>query len=90
VDDIDAVKARLGVPDDARSCHTAQIGDYVLEGHVPTEAIERMLAERPAVTGISAPGMPGGAPGMAEPGREGGYDVVTFTAEGVQDLYERR
>ena len=90
VDDIDAVKRKLGVPSDATACHTAQVEGYLVEGHVPSDAIDRMLAQRPKIAGIAAPGMPMGAPGMASPGQEGGYDVVTFTQGGVGDVYERR
>jgi hypothetical protein len=85
------VKRRLGIPADATACHTAQVGDYLIEGHVPAETIDRMLSEKPAVAGIAAPGMPPGSPGMAPPGSpEGGYDVVSFTKNGKIELYERR
>jgi hypothetical protein len=59
-----AMKADLGVPDDAQSCHTTIVGGYVVEGHVPAPVIDELLAERPAIDGIALPGMPGGAPGM--------------------------
>ncbi|MGE5546814.1 MAG: DUF411 domain-containing protein [Solirubrobacterales bacterium] len=75
-DDMEAVKNRLGVPEDVRSCHTAKIGDYVIEGHVPVEAIDKLFAERPKVTGIAAPGMPQGSPGMN--GKKEPNVVVTF------------
>lgn len=63
--DMDAVKKRYGVSHIA-SCHTARIGDYVVEGHVPVGAIRKLLKEKPAITGISAPGMPINSPGMGE------------------------
>lgn len=63
-DDIAGVKSEYGVPRALASCHTALIDGYVVEGHVPADAIERLLAERPDVTGISVPGMPVGSPGM--------------------------
>lgn len=77
VDDVDPIKDQLKVPEEARSCHTAKIGDLVVEGHVPVEAIDKVLAERPkGVTGIAAPGMPSGSPGMDVDKKP--YPVVTF------------
>ena len=75
--DLDAVKKRLGVPDDLAACHTAEIAGYVVEGHVPAIALKRFLAEKPNATGLAVPGMPIGSPGM-EGGRPGKYDVVLF------------
>lgn len=77
VDDTGAVKAELGLPDDLRSCHTTVVDGYVIEGHVPADDIERLLAERPDVSGIGLAGMPQGAPGM--PGELAGpLDVRAF------------
>jgi hypothetical protein len=78
---INAVKTQLGVPSQLWSCHTAQIGNYVVEGHVPASAIERLLAEQPAARGLAVPGMPIGSPGM-EGGEEDTYDVVLFGPQG--------
>ena len=75
--DLDAVKKRLGVPDDLAACHTAEIAGYVVEGHVPAIALKRFLAEKPNATGLAVPGMPIGSPGM-EGGRPEKYDVVLF------------
>jgi hypothetical protein len=66
--DLDSLKQRLGVPADLASCHTAEVGGYVVEGHVPAEAIRRLLSERPEATGLAVPGMPAGSPGMDFPG----------------------
>ncbi len=66
-DDMEKVKDGLGVPDDIRSCHTAKIDGYVVEGHVPLAAIDKLLAERPKAIGIASPGMPSGSPGMDGP-----------------------
>lgn len=66
-DDLDPLKDRMGVPEPMRSCHTAKIDGYVIEGHVPVEAIDKLLKERPQVTGIASPGMPMGSPGMSGP-----------------------
>ena len=82
VDDIDPIRTELGLTD-ARlnSCHTASIGGYVVEGHVPVSDIERLLAERPDIVGVAAPGMPMMSPGMGsiEPKD---YDVVSFAENG--------
>ncbi|QCI66031.1 DUF411 domain-containing protein [Phreatobacter stygius] len=76
---VNAVKARLGVPVAMRSCHTAEVDGYVIEGHVPVAALERLLAERPAVRGLAVPGMPIGSPGMEVPGEPAEtYDVMAF------------
>jgi len=77
ISDIDAVKKRLGVPDDLAACHTAQLADFIIEGHVPAAALKRLLAEKPEATGLAVPGMPVGSPGM-EGGRPEKYDVVLF------------
>lgn len=90
-DNLPVLKARLGVTRDVASCHTAVVDGYVVEGHVPAEVIRRLLAERPQVTGVAAPGMPVGSPGMEVPGQPAEpYDVVTFDAQGRTALYERR
>ncbi|MFC5506406.1 DUF411 domain-containing protein [Bosea massiliensis] len=68
VDDVMPLKTRLGVPEASMSCHTAVIGGYVIEGHVPAEAVKRLLVARPKAIGIAVPGMPVGSPGMEVPG----------------------
>src|SRR5262249_9873266 len=79
--DIDAVKKRLGVPDDLAACHTAEVAGYIIEGHVPAAALKRFLAEKPNATGLALPGMPIGSPGM-EGGKPEKYDVVLFGSAG--------
>jgi len=79
--DIDAVKKRLGVPDDLAACHTAEVAGFIIEGHVPAVALKRFLAEKPQATGLTVPGMPVGSPGM-EGGRPEKYDVVLFAPNG--------
>jgi hypothetical protein len=79
--DLDAVKRRLGVPDDLAACHTAQIADYIIEGHVPAAALRRLLAEKPKAAGLAVPGMPVGSPGM-EGGKPEKYDVILFGPDG--------
>ncbi|MER2265318.1 DUF411 domain-containing protein [Methylobacterium oxalidis] len=80
---VNPVKVRLGVPRDLASCHTAQVGGYVVEGHVPADAIKRLLAERPEGIGLAVPGMPVGSPGMEVEGEESDtYEVVLFGPAG--------
>jgi hypothetical protein len=75
--DLDAVKTRLGVPNDLAACHTAEVSGYVIEGHVPALALHRFLAEKPYATGLAVPGMPIGSPGM-EGEKPEGYEVILF------------
>jgi hypothetical protein len=82
-----AIKLRLGVPDALASCHTAQLGNYVIEGHVPAHAIKRLLAEKPDALGLAVPGMPIGSPGM-EGGAPETYDVILF-GNGGQSSFGR-
>ena|SRR6266481_4149168 len=79
--DLDAVKRKLGVPDDLAACHTAEVSGYVVEGHVPAAALKRFLAEKPDATGLAVPGMPIGSPGM-EGGNPEPYEVVLFGPAG--------
>lgn len=81
--DMITVKTRLGVPPDVQTCHTAEIGRYVIEGHVPAAAIERLLAEAPDAKGLAVPGMPIGSPGMEGDTPET-YDVVLFGPKGTR------
>jgi hypothetical protein len=77
-DDMAAVKTQYGLPQDTWSCHTAVIAGYAVEGHVPVEAIEDLLAKRPAIDGIALPAMPPGSPGM--PGlKEGPFEILAVT-----------
>jgi hypothetical protein len=85
------VKARHGVPAELESCHTALVGGYVVEGHVPADLIVRLLRERPAVTGLAVPGMPVGSPGMETPGRAAQrYQVFTFDRHGKSGVFATR
>jgi hypothetical protein len=89
-EEMDQLKDRLGIPQKVRSCHTAQIESYLIEGHVPATDIRRLLRERPKVAGLSVPGMPPRTPGMAEPGTTtGGYDVVAFRLDGATQTFAR-
>lgn len=79
-EDMNPIKVRLGVPVGKASCHTAEIGGYVVEGRIPAEDLKRLLAERPAARGLVLPGMPAGSPGMEMPD---GY-VQPYTVELVR------
>ncbi len=84
-DDLATVKAALGVPAALGSCHTAEIGDYIVEGHVPAADIKTFLAEASDARGLAVPGMPVGSPGMEVAGRPADpYDVIEFGAAGAQ------
>lgn len=78
MEDTDPIKDQQGVPDGLRSCHTTIIGDYFVEGHIPLEAVEKLLTEKPDIAGIAMPGMPSGSPGM--PGVKRG-DFVIYAVE---------
>jgi hypothetical protein len=87
--DMDTLKDSLGVPAALRSCHTAIVGKYVVEGHVPANDVKKLLASAPKdVVGIAVPGMPTGSPGM-EGGRVDKYDVVAFLAGGRTRVFAR-
>ena len=89
-DDLGAVKAAHGVPPQVESCHTALVGGYVVEGHVPAADIVRLLQERPAIAGIGVAGMPIGSPGMEVPGMEAQpYDVVAFDEDARSHVFAR-
>ena len=91
MDNVQPIKDDLGVPGKLSSCHTAVVDGYVIEGHVPVEVIDRVLAERPAVAGVAVPGMPMGSQGMEMPGGQADhYDIVAFKASGESSVYERR
>ena len=85
--DMTAVKSEAGVPTDLSSCHTAKVGDYLLEGHVPGHAIKDLLAEAPDIKGLAVPGMPIGSPGMEGPNARG-YDVMAFDAAGNRGVFQ--
>ena len=71
------IKSQLGIPLELRSCHTATIGSYFIEGHVPAEDVERLLKEKPNALGLSVPGMPIGSPGMEMGNNIEPFDFLT-------------
>ena len=86
--DMNSVKTDAGIPRQLASCHTAKVGGYLIEGHVPATDIKRLLKERPAVAGLTVPGMPMGSPGM-EGHRQDNYDVLTFTRTGDTGVFNQ-
>jgi len=88
-DALDRQRSHLGVPERLIACHTATVGGYTIEGHVPADVIKRLLADGPPVAGLAVPGMPAGSPGM-EGLRAQPYDVIAFDREGRTRVYERR
>lgn len=82
-------RAKLGVPADLAGCHSATMGDYVIEGHVPPEDIVSFLASKTNARGLAVPGMPVGSPGMESGEPAEAYDVFVFTAEGKSQVYAR-
>lgn len=87
--DIQSIKRRYQVPAALASCHTALVGGYIIEGHVPADLIARLLREKPKTLGLAVPGMPVGSPGM-EGGTKQAYDIVTFDASGKSAVFARR
>lgn len=82
------IKARYGVPESARSCHTARVGGFTVEGHAPADVVKRLLKEKPRVEGIAVPGMPIGSPGMESAGvQPQPYQVLTFDKQGATKVF---
>ncbi len=86
--DLAPVRAKYGVAKDFDTCHTALVGGYVIEGHVPAADIRRLLRSKLKVAGLAVPGMPAGSPGMEGPQSEP-YDVLTFDRSGATQIYAR-
>lgn len=80
-------KTQRSVPDHLRSCHTAEVGGYTIEGHVPAADIDRLLAEKPDAIGLTVPGMPLGSPGMDFGGQKDAYDVLLIKANGSTEVF---
>ena len=87
---LEARRSGLGVPAQLASCHTALIGDYVIEGHVPPEDILSLLDKHPTARGLAVPGMPMGSPGMDTGGAADRYDTLIFLADGTWSVYASR
>ena len=90
MDDLTKVKKDAGVPDALQSCHTALVGSYVVEGHVPAELVQKMLAEKPKIVGLAVAGMVVGSPGMEQGNRKIPYEITAWTKDGKTSVYARR
>ena len=88
LDNLEPIKARVGVPAGKGSCHTAEVGGYFVEGHVPADDIKRLLAEQPDAKGLVVPGMPMGSPGMEMPdGTAQPYAVELVQRDGTTTVF---
>ena len=87
--DLTAVKTKYGVAPQHQSCHTAVVGNYTIEGHVPADLIMKLVNEKPDIAGLAVPGMPMGSPGMEGATKES-YDVLTFDRAGRTTVYAQR
>lgn len=87
VDDTSVARKRARMPDSLASCHTAFVGGYALEGHVPAEDVKRLLQAKPAAIGLAVPGMPAGSPGMEVGARKDPYDVLLVAPGGRATVF---
>ncbi len=88
LEDLDSLKRKYRIHPLLWDCHTAFVGDYFIEGHVPFEAVQRLLEERPDILGLALPGMPTGTPGMPGP-KEGPFVVLQVNKDGTYQEYAR-
>jgi len=95
VEDISEIKKRYDIPNHLRSCHSAKIGNYTIEGHVPIESINKLFKEKPGISGVAVPGMPHGSPGMethshkSQSHNYGTYKVVSFSKNGMTKIFDQ-
>lgn len=86
VDDVPAARKKLGMPDRLGSCHTAKVGGYVVEGHIPAADIRRLLKEKPKALGLAVPSMPPGSPGM-ESSKPVPYQTLLVQSDGSTRVF---
>jgi hypothetical protein len=89
LNDVSPIKRKRGVPSSLESCHTAVVGGYTVEGHVPADVVRQALKQRPKIAGLAVPGMPMGSPGMEGP-RKDPYNVVAFEQNGRTSVFAKR
>ena len=95
VEDISVIKKQYQIPNNLRSCHTAQIANYTIEGHVPIKSINKLFREKPSIKGIAVPGMPVGSPGMEIHAHDShyhhyeNYKVVSFSKTGKTKIFDK-
>lgn len=87
VDNMSPIKERVGLPYGMGSCHTAEIGGYFIEGHVPAAEVARLLQEKPKAKGLTVPGMPIGSPGMEQGNQQQPYDVLLVKEDGSTRVF---
>jgi len=87
-ENMETIKKLAAVPEHLVSCHTAIVAGYVVEGHVPLSAVEKLLETRPQIKGISVPGMPMGSPGMEFGDEKEAFDVITFGGERPEEIFQ--
>ncbi len=83
----EVMRAKFGIPAKYGSCHTGVVNGYAVEGHVPADAIKRLLKQKPKASGLAVPGMPMGSPGM-EGDRKDAYDVMLVSKKGTASVYQ--
>jgi hypothetical protein len=88
MNDLSEIKRSLGVPAKLESCHTALVGAYVIEGHVPADLVKKILSEKPQIVGLAAPGMPADAPGMGS--GKTPYEVISWDKAGKTSVFAKR
>ena len=94
VKNISGIKQQYNIPNNLRSCHTAKIGNYKIEGHVPIESINKLFKEKAIISGLAVPGMPHGSPGMETHSHEShshnyeAYKVVSFSNSGDTKIFD--
>lgn len=88
VKDVSVVRSGAGIPEAMRSCHTAIVGRYAIEGHVPAADVKRLLREQPKAKGLAVAGMPAGSPGMEGAGKVP-YEVRLVLEDGTTRVYSR-
>jgi hypothetical protein len=88
VEDTAPMRQKFGLPAKFSSCHTARLGSYVVEGHVPAQELRRLLREKPSALGLAVPGMPAGSPGMEMGPTRDAYDVLLVLADGSSRVYQ--
>lgn len=83
------IKRQAGIPEEQSSCHTAKVGGYVIEGHVPAADVKRLLDEKPEAVGLAVPGMPVGSPGMEQGDEKEPYEVLLVKKDGSTEVFSR-
>lgn len=87
--DMQSIKEEVNLPNPMRSCHTAMVDSYLIEGHVPAQDIHRLIQDKPDIRGLSVPAMPVGTPGMEMGPRKDNFDVISFDSAGQFELFNR-